>query len=433
MGSQRRYWNKFDDDDTYEISSWQNGLYIPGLYHGFDAVLGGDMSLTLNHDDTGYQRVKKDKTLENKSGLFITTQGTVVYDTNVYNLNISTTGATEKRVDLIVVTHEYIDVDDGEQATITVIEGTPVVGSAIPIAPSLTSPETQIIIGEIRLPENCTTLNQLGVIYTKKDSPNYANSPIPRLNKDNVYKGVNTEGVTINPDFVGGTYSRSIILFEGRNNVLITTNDNIESITVSNDVKQGCRLKIFFTEDVSIYDSNSFAKIENYRTSTYGIDLRGNVNKLASAPHNHDRLEFEDGESIELILIGDYFQYIDSNNKFIKNPLLNPLKWSNLINPQNIFSQEETVQAQMIGNIVHLRGQFTTIVPAGVRADLPDPEMYVNTNKNLSIDVGNNTVQIPVTLHIATDGSIRLLFDEALRLFSPSVGITLDGLYYYVR
>ena len=171
--AQRRYWNKFDNDDTFELSTWLNGVLIPGRYSGFDAVLTAGLTLELNHNLTGYKEVSKLKNYLLNTGIVITPQGTIIKDDNTINLPINSTGVGEQRVDLIVLDHEYIDVDDGQEATYSIIQGSPSLEN--PQEPALTNPETQIIIGSLHLPESCTSLDQTNVFYLQSKINEFAN------------------------------------------------------------------------------------------------------------------------------------------------------------------------------------------------------------------------------------------------------------------
>jgi len=241
MGQQIRYWNKFDDDDTYEISSWLVALNTPGRYHGFDnAGFAANMTLTLDHALTGYQRITKAKAFASKAGVFITSQGAVVYDTNTYDLAISPTGAGENRRDLVVATHEYIDVDDGQQATVTVIEGSPSAGD--PVRPALTSPETQIVIGELYLPENTSALNGAGVVWMPEPAPTYSGSGRYALrDKNNRYTAQNQEYVlsyntpSDTLEHENGFFKKSDL----SNTILLGSNYGGDSINLTLDLVSG--------------------------------------------------------------------------------------------------------------------------------------------------------------------------------------------------
>lgn len=171
--AQERYWNKFADDDTFELSSWLNGILISGRYAGFDAVLNSGMDLVLDHETTGHSQVNRNGSFVAKKGIMVSNQGTVIKDDSEITLPISTTGVNEKRIDLIVINHSYADVSGGVQATYSVIEGSS--SSTSPETPSVITLESQTIIGELHLPENCTDLNQSEVYYYQSNVPTIGN------------------------------------------------------------------------------------------------------------------------------------------------------------------------------------------------------------------------------------------------------------------
>lgn len=168
MALQRRFWNWKDDDLTFDLARAFIGLIENGLYRGFDPIMGGTLTLVLNHTSTGATRVNKALVLSDKYGIVVTKQGVFIQEEVLPEFTITPT-STEGRKDLIVLTHNYEDIEGGTEALYSVIEGT---ATAFP---ALGEPAKQVIIGYLQLPPACTALNQLGVVYTRAKQPNFAN------------------------------------------------------------------------------------------------------------------------------------------------------------------------------------------------------------------------------------------------------------------
>lgn len=168
--AQKRYFNFKDPDSTFEMARWMNGILEPGLYRGFDYAGTSSMNLLLNHQVTGRVHVNLDLTSTNKNGIAITPYGVIVHDDTELSLPIDPTGDLP-RIDLIVMSHQYLQVQGGDYAVYLVIKGTP---SATPSAPALVNPNTDIELGRIYLPASTTNLSATGVKYTKVAVPRFS-------------------------------------------------------------------------------------------------------------------------------------------------------------------------------------------------------------------------------------------------------------------
>lgn len=168
---QRRYWNFKDDDATFDLNFRELGIFEPGRYRGFDAVLAAGLTLTLNHATTGADKTESDGATITRYGIWNSKQGTIVTEDADINLVIAAGDPTNPRIDLIVAQHQYIFSAGGAAAVYLVIQGTP---AANPVAPALTVPAQQVILGQLYVPANMTDLNGAGVEYTQIPTPNYA-------------------------------------------------------------------------------------------------------------------------------------------------------------------------------------------------------------------------------------------------------------------
>lgn len=171
---QERFWNLLDDDLTDRLNHWFIGILVPGVYRGFDFVANANMTLTLNHDTTGFKDVTQSEELTGFKGVLLTQQGIIIKEDTPINLPVAASDFTHPRIDRVVVTHEYNEnLAGGSQAVYSVITGT---ADAAPVAPALTDANKQISIGTIYIPANTLALNEAGVIWTKSAQPDFANN-----------------------------------------------------------------------------------------------------------------------------------------------------------------------------------------------------------------------------------------------------------------
>lgn len=185
---QKKYFSFKADDATKDLIRWFTGLHAPGVYYGFDFNPTANMNLNIVHTSTGFKDVDDLEAESDFQGLIITRQGTVVKEDAALTINGVANGhATLPRIDIIVLTHTYIEVAGGATALYSIITGTP---NASPVAPTLTSAETQIKIAELYIPALTTALNDIGVLYTKSDIPYFANNNFFDF-RDNTTGGLN--------------------------------------------------------------------------------------------------------------------------------------------------------------------------------------------------------------------------------------------------
>lgn len=179
--AQTRFWNFQDDDSTFRMNHRDLLIAPYGLYSGFDAVLGSGLTLVLSHAADNRTKIKLDLSTSNPIGSWKTKQGVIVEEDASINILIAA-GAGQPRIDLIVGRHKYIATAGGSAATYSVIAGTP---SATPVAPALTYPDEQVILGVLYVPASMTNLNGAGVTYTKSSSPDF-NSDAKIMKTDKV-------------------------------------------------------------------------------------------------------------------------------------------------------------------------------------------------------------------------------------------------------
>ncbi len=162
---QKRFWNWQDEDSTFDLSRWHLGVLDAGLYRGFEAqAFGNSMNLKLIHSQSGAVRTNLDRTISQKFGVIITKQGVTIQQDSQITLKIAL--STAPRIDLIIVEHEYKELNGGIDAIYKVIQG-----GTDGLAPALPNASIQVILGILNLPANCTALNQTGVSYVKAPMP----------------------------------------------------------------------------------------------------------------------------------------------------------------------------------------------------------------------------------------------------------------------
>jgi len=171
--AQTRFWNFKDDDTTFRLNQWLNGILNSGVYRGFDFVAQASNVFRMNQGTTGFVDFDIDSVANDAKGVLRTPQGTYILEDGNIDINISANAGPGTRFDLIFCQHEYIDgVEGGAVATYAVIEGAP--GGGIP---ALQNPEKQILIGVLTLPQGFSDLQDTGVVFTKEPAPTFSNDP----------------------------------------------------------------------------------------------------------------------------------------------------------------------------------------------------------------------------------------------------------------
>lgn len=174
--AQTRFYNWEDDILSLNGNIRDLAALPPGRYRGYDFVPTPDLNLVLGHTGSGIQFTLLNGTLSVPTGFARSRQGvTVLEDAQLTPLPVNATAGLP-RIDLVVMEHVYVEITGGQQAVYRVIQGTP---GSTPVAPALQN-EYQTEIGRLYLPAACTALDQVGVIYTQADVPDFAGvAPTP--------------------------------------------------------------------------------------------------------------------------------------------------------------------------------------------------------------------------------------------------------------
>ncbi len=157
------------DDTTRRMNSRLIGVVGAGRYRGFtSAAFAANMNLTLEHP-TGAV-LPEGNVFTDNVGVWVSTQGVVIKETEELVFPIAPNTSAEVRVDLIVAVHVIVDITGGQPAIYTVIKGTPGAG-----VPELLNPDVSVILGTLTLQGNTTVLAGSGVEYALSPVPKFAN------------------------------------------------------------------------------------------------------------------------------------------------------------------------------------------------------------------------------------------------------------------
>lgn len=188
---QRVYWNWKDADLTADLNAWMHGMMPAGLYRGFDkGAASTGWTLVLDHAVNGFTRVDENLTVSPLTGIIKSPQGSIISENDSISLPVQPADAAP-RYDIVVCSHQHVEVVGGQPAVYSVIKGTP--SNVIPQPPAVANPATDVIIGIITVPANASNIN--ACTYTKSVTPTFANTPqgIP-LSQKGTAGGVATLG-----------------------------------------------------------------------------------------------------------------------------------------------------------------------------------------------------------------------------------------------
>lgn len=169
--TQIRRFNWLDDDLTASLNKANQGSIPSGRYYGF-VWLDSNPSLTatFEHVDNGMTIIDSDSPITRTEGVgeWRTKQGGIIQETASITATFDAP-STLDRIDLLVGQHQYVQSAGGAVATYVVIKGTE---SANPIAPALTLPNEQTILGQMYIPGGGTDLTD--ATFTLAPKPDFA-------------------------------------------------------------------------------------------------------------------------------------------------------------------------------------------------------------------------------------------------------------------
>lgn len=156
-----------------------------GRFGGFDTfVPTGTLSFNITHAGTNFTYKDEVGDIVGPIGILLTPQGVKIVETAAINgLSLDSNGGNATyRIDLLVCSHRFLNIDGGQVATYEIVKG--------PIAsftePALTDPLLQTIVGRFIIPPNATNLT--GVRYKKAKAPDSGDGEDARISEVNQFK-----------------------------------------------------------------------------------------------------------------------------------------------------------------------------------------------------------------------------------------------------
>lgn len=173
--SQTRYHNYQRPVDSFQENRRFAGLIAPGRYRGFDGLANiVGLNADVGHTSTGYSFIaSNNSTVSNKSGIWVTTQGSIIQEDAAIALSFSSNaGNSFERIDAIYGEHQWLGSAGGQAAIYGVIQG----ANGGPVKPSVSNPKIQVILGYVHIPANASTL--ASATFEAALVPNIANADI---------------------------------------------------------------------------------------------------------------------------------------------------------------------------------------------------------------------------------------------------------------
>jgi hypothetical protein len=157
-------------DEDYRLM----GSIAPGVFAGWDRfeVLAGN-TIRIFHDVSGRVRTNLNGTLSNPMGCIVSQQGLFIYEDAPNDVNVDFNAGTQWRVDLLVMSHAFIDSPGGASASYSVIKGATNGDSVAPPLwnyPAVSNPALQVPIAYIFVPP--ASVDHLGTKFQRFDPKN---------------------------------------------------------------------------------------------------------------------------------------------------------------------------------------------------------------------------------------------------------------------
>lgn len=185
--AQKRLRNYKNPITSFEHNIANLGLHNPGRYVGFDTLVRtGALAFNISHAATGISYKNPINTTVGPQGVYLTPQGNIIIEeTPITGLTVDTNaGNTVTRYDLLVATHNFVNVAGGQAATYSIIKGT--VGSEVKPIP--TDPFKQTPIGIIEFPPGAADVALC--IYTKFKAPDSGDGEDARITTPNAFQAI---------------------------------------------------------------------------------------------------------------------------------------------------------------------------------------------------------------------------------------------------
>lgn len=260
--AQQRYWDYQDDDYTLHMN-WRDFPYRPhGRYAGFDLISKTGLNLVLGPVGTAKSRVALDLSVTPIS-VFTNRQGVTISEDANISFPITANDTGFDRIDLIIISQQYIESVGGEQGLYSVVQGTP---AADPVAPALPNTEKDVILGTLYVPASSSDLST--ATYTPAKVPDFAGDlSVAHKDRNQEYKA----------------YQQFLSSYSGF--------DDVNQASYRRDTKV-LSLPTYAAEDGLLYVRNAYRVFEDPATATTGY---GTVESVS-----HDGETIPDGFVIDL-------------------------------------------------------------------------------------------------------------------------------------
>lgn len=204
-----------DKVESYPLNERTVGIFKVGRYRGYvraSKVSAGlyDIHHSLGptstnsdsviEDDSDWEsvihkklntegKVNKDKELITNFGVTVMPTGVVIHDTDTIRVNINQNSLGGTRYDLLVISHEYLEVSGGMSPTYEIVTGTTV--DTLPLLPAL---DKKVALGVFRVPAG--DINSVNVTYKPFAAPFLGDQEIDML-RETIIQSINIEDATL--------------------------------------------------------------------------------------------------------------------------------------------------------------------------------------------------------------------------------------------
>ncbi len=224
----RTHYHSYKDlIDSYKVINSMHGILPWGIYRGFDTIQNGTTvgDIRFVHTSTGSIFTLKNGSLSNPMAVIRTKQGVIITEDEAVELPIASNLNSSPRFDVLVLSHEWSDIQGGSVSSFSIVQGT--AGQGIPTIPT---PNTKTPIGIIR------------VVQGEADVSNWTwqRYPTPSLGNNNLLQSLNVwqsqQSLTFGDSPLSITNETITIPTTGNNFYIAPSADtNLSFITLSLD------------------------------------------------------------------------------------------------------------------------------------------------------------------------------------------------------
>lgn len=245
--AQSRFTKYQDPINSLPLNEKYVGILEPSVYKGFDAIQSrAGLNITLNHTTTGELFTNLDGTQTPRRGVWLTRQGVVVKEDANITVAITPNPNNFERWDILVGEHLHDELNPGGlPAGYVVLPGTN------QTEPTLPNPESQVIIGRIRVPANATST--AAVVWERRAIPSLGGKFPALLLEDNRYSAQNQENqstASISTQSLELANRRVILALTGGNSFIVShTGSQLDLLP---NKPAGTLISLTFNNDIEI-------------------------------------------------------------------------------------------------------------------------------------------------------------------------------------